>query len=75
MHNIKLILMWKLSEGHEPSEHESMFHWYKFTYSSWILNLESLRPVIKYFGNRNDAFNFNNGEHFEELRQSTMLEF
>jgi len=75
MNNIKYLLMQKLAEGRELTEHEVMFNWYRFTYSSWILNLESLRPVIKYFGNKSDAFNFNNGEHFEELRRSTMLEF
>ena len=70
-----LALMWFRRTFHDSSEHEEVFHWKDGTYYGWILELESLRPVIKYFGNENDAFNFCNCEHFEELRQAVMLEF
>lgn len=56
-------------------QHIELFKWKKNSYSSWVLRLESLRPALKYFGNKHDAFTFNDLEHFEELRQSTMLEF
>lgn len=54
--------------------HQELFKWKNNTYTEWILNLKSLQPVIKRFGYAG-AFMFNDGEHFEELRQSTMLEF
>jgi hypothetical protein len=71
----KLMIELFKRELHDTSEHKALFKWKDNTYRSWILNLESLRPVIKYFGNKNDAFNFNDQEHFEELRQAVMLEF
>ena len=69
------VVMRKINDNVELSEHDLLFHWLNFSYSSWILNLESLRPLLKRFKYRYDAVTFNNGEHFEELRQSTMLEF
>lgn len=62
-------------ELHDTSEHKALFKWKDSSYTSWILNLESMRPVIKSFRNKNDAFRFNDGEHFEELRRAVMLEF
>jgi hypothetical protein len=59
---------------HDSDQHKLLFKWKDNSYRSWILKLDSLRPVIKMFG-YNDAFMFNNAEHFEELRQSVMLEF
>lgn len=61
---------------HDNNEqYTSLFKWKDNTYTSWILNLASLRPVIERFGNKHDAFMFCNTEHFEELRLSTMMEF
>jgi hypothetical protein len=70
-----MLCMFARRQFHNQTEHYALFQWKDLTYSSWILNLESLRPTIKYFGNKHDAFMFNEGEHFEELRQATMLEF
>lgn len=54
--------------------YEELFIWKDRSYRCWVIYLDSFKPVIKKYGTH-DAFMFNDGEHFEELRNAVMLEF